>query len=317
MSQTTCHEYKSCMFGSLKDGNSSIECYGYRSCERAFIIKGDEIKCLGSFSCYETTNIIGQRLISCEGLGSCANVESISGLGISSWVRCYGELSCLNSTMQDITSASCYGDHSCVDSQITSGSYNRLYGNLAALNTVLYSNYSDTYFYYFEGFESGYNATIICGDGHTCLVYCNGNSCKNLHLQCADNGNALCVFDINCINAQYDEINCPDGYQIPSDINEMPSLINVTMSTLENSRSVCNSSNYNINCDDYQDSKCYNQEISISTTYTNEPSTICCTGYQSCYNATNITTRGNDSSGDIDIRCDGSDVIASDFRTYP
>ena len=46
----------------------------------------------------------------------------------------------------------------------------------------------------FEGGQSGYNATIICGNGHYCGISCFGGSCNNLTLICDGN----CTFMIDC-----------------------------------------------------------------------------------------------------------------------
>ena len=80
----------------------------------------------------------------------------------------------------------------------------------------------------------------------------------------------------------------------------MPSLRNLTTSTIENSVNPCYSNITNaINCDDY------NECSSISI---NNNAPICCTSYLGCYNSTNITNSislNNSIIKNTAIRCDG------------
>ena len=59
--------------------------------------------------------------------------------------------------------------------------------------------------FYFRGSQSGYNATVICGDGHQCYIFCDGNGCNGLNVEC--NG---CILSIDCDDAELSDI-CPDG----------------------------------------------------------------------------------------------------------
>ena len=235
------------------------------------------------------------RTLYCSGLSSCANAGFLNA---SFEIECTGEQSCSNTrlfgndrdTWQNIE---CSADQSCSNSMIWWCRNNYINGNLAGKNSQFYSNCGNGFYdatYQFYGFESGYNSSIICADGETCHIDCRGNSCSNLIIKCASddtintNTNAttesplsLCTLNINCDYAQYDDHNCPNGYKLPSNINDMPSLINVTMSTWDNSYNSCFASN--LNCADhylhYED-KCDSADEKLIST-ANNPSPLCCT----------------------------------------
>ena len=217
--------------------------------------------------------------------------------------------SCSNSTIATtwiVQDVYCYGDRSCANSDITIHDKVFLYGHLSGFNTKFYG-YDPDIIYHFVGFSSGYNATIYCDTDNSCNIKCYSNGCDNLSLQCINGNDSSCIFYKDCRYAQYDENNCPSGYKIISaDFDEMPSILNVTsaVSSLKNSYSPCNKSY--VNCVDYNDSQLACNGF-IDTTLDN-PSSICCTGYQSCKSVNNITAVvDNTTTGykPAAIRCDG------------
>lgn len=120
---------------------------------------------------------------------------------------------------------------------------------------------------------------------------------------------------INCDGAEKSEI-CPDGTDISvldliTDIDmnliyEIPSLVNVTMSTYENSFIPCYWQQTGaIVCEDFIEC---NQGYLVSN-----GSTICCQGFFSCSASINITTTIDTVENTIALRCDGhaacSDVV--------
>ena len=302
--QTQCHLEEECIFATLSSSTDDIECYGYRSCEQASSItstNGAYIWCDGAYSCYkaliiQTTSTSDVATLNCRGLFSCAFVQSISIANGN--VNCRSEQSCINSmlTLSPDRYILCTGYRSCANTIATSGTF-ILHGSLSSINATFYSNAATTT-YQFWGFESGYNSTVICNDSHTCIIECYGNGCADVTLQCATSG--MCTFMVDCQFAQFDEINCPVGYQLPSDINPMPSLRNMTVSTWENSYALCKNSTKH--CHDYEEC---NSEPVVTTD--DNPSPICCTGSRSCNYATNISAFiGNGSH--TAIRCDAEDA---------
>ena len=316
----SCSESKSCQSADISTGLDNIRCAGSESCTNATLATSNGwIYCDGSYACEGAQSIVITsdaaiyHDIDCNGLFSCANVESISNQHFS--VDCRGEQSCVNTNITAADYVYCRGDSSCRQSHIAVKYQLYADGSLSALDSVLYSNNSDyTVDFLFRGYESGHNATVICGDGHSCEVKCYGNGCANLQTECVGS----CTLTINCDSgaAQYDEINCPNGYTLPSnsstritdiDIPLMPSLLTVTISTHENSRDLYNRSNFY--CGDYQDSQCYNEDLSVI----NESFPVCCLGYYSCggYNISMIDMSvSNQLQAEynitpVGIRCDG------------
>ena len=85
-------------------------------------------------------------------------------------------------------------------------------------------------------------------------------------------------------------LNKKKGFQLPSYLYSIPSLLDVEMSTIEDSLNTCNSSlTGGTNCEDW--GGCSSQLFDDT-----EP--ICCTGYGAC------STSGNMTTADSNIRCD-------------
>ena len=323
-----CWAGESCLSTNLTIGTGYLECLGYRSCAGTTMINSGSgvIKCSGSYACHnaykiERTSTTDTSAIHCHALASCANVGLIKNT--NGPINCYAEQSCMNSTMV-ITGNNnifCQGDHSCANSRIFSNGNVDLTGNLGGLNTIVLNNDTNATtrtHYFLTGFESGKNLTIICGEGNTCYVNCYGKSCHDLIYKCSLASDAdgddddSCTLYINCDSAQYDDIHCPNGYIIPNSISDLPSLMNVTMSTFENTVSVCNSSDITYKCNNWHQATCYSQSINTR----DNPSPICCNGAFSCEKAKNITgIISSNSSSDTAIRCDAFHSC-SDVSTF-
>ena len=218
------------------------------------------IECYGAYSCYKAQSLLSVSSSSsgyvwCWGLSSCAKAGII--LTKYGGIECSGERSCAETTMinlQEVYGIYCRGDSACAHSTIISVGYHTMDSNLAAFNTTFIAN--DTYAtdenqYLFFGFQSGYNATIICNNHeYGCNVECYGNGCVGLTLECVNGtGTDDCpMFEVDCDYAQYDEIICPDGYTLPSDIDEMPSLLSTSVGFDSNyDENICNLNIISIN----------------------------------------------------------------------
>ena len=350
---TKCYEHLSCHNQSIKTQSSDIECFGYRGCENGRLTmttnNGDSsIYCEGSFSCYQALinitdtsgddNLDYNNDVLCHGLLSCDSSNIVNDNG---YIYCYGEQSCSNATLTTTYSGSfpgrvyCDGDNSCSNSIITIGDTGYFRGNRAIENSIIYSDKSnqDGVFYLY-GFSSGNNATIICNSGETCKIHCISNGCSNLTTKCFNvNSNSFddtaCDIEIECQGAEYDEINCPNVPQKPSDIAHItiPLLLNESLTTYKTSFIACdyNSSNDHnsiVICDDYMDEQCTPHktlETALGSNI-NNTSPICCIGKESCTTATYIEVAiigDNDKQTGapvVGIRCDGasscSDIMA-------
>lgn len=214
-----CYNSQSCVSQSIMvNGSSIIECYGYRSCERALHLENigsGNIRCYGVYSCYNAT-LIKQTSdvyanIECFGLFSCAKVGTI--VQPYAGTMCYGEKSCYDTKILAIVpdyDVWCSGDRACQDTEIITQRDVYFQGHLSGLNSNLYSNDSFT-IYQFFGAESGYNATVHCGDFHICWIFCYGNACNKLSWTQGTSS----TLQFNCDqNAEFSDA-CPDGKYIP------------------------------------------------------------------------------------------------------
>ena len=141
---------------------------------------------------------------------------------------------------------------------------------------------------------SGYDATVVCNDGQTCLISCSGDSCNYLTLKC----NGTCNFIVIC-GFRGESSNICDlsntgtagevGYELNNEYSLYKSELNNSLSitNFDNSLYLCNNNISAINCDDFEECS-YNQLISNI----NNSIAICCTASKSCADAYNITTKG-------------------------
>lgn len=322
-----CHDSHECaLVDVISNATSEVECYGHYSCAQAGLIEtigSYEIQCFGSYSCYKadliqrtTASGAGDDSISirCDALFSCAFVDFIHNY--NGTVRCRGVKSCF-ATKITIESSSfndyvqCDSNQACSNSIITSHGLNIIHGYAAAQNSIFYSN-SSIVTYRFRAMDSGYNATIVCGTNHTCTIDCHSNACSNLHLMCngsdssyniSNSVNEACFFNISCSSAEESDI-CPDGYKLTqTDSYPLPNVLNVTMTTYDNSIDPCYSPLTNAeSCEGFRECR--------SDNFNNENVSICCSGYYSCLEVTNMTTlvyvnESKSNSEFVAIRCDG------------
>ena len=191
--------YQCALKAQIPPANSSegsIDCWGDNSCRQVERIQVSSILyCHGSYSCYNSDTVVSGG-IWCYGLYSCAFVSNLTQLGT---LFCHGELSCFGSTIYDHANYNlqCYGDRSCSNSIVYGGYEHRIYGHLAAQDSLFFSTQSGAT-YLFIGRDSGNGAQVICQNGHECVVNCYANACNQLELIC-DNCTSI---DLNCTYAQ-------------------------------------------------------------------------------------------------------------------
>ena len=261
-----CDEEFSCAGQSIENW---IECYGYFSCAFSSSILNAVnawIDCTSSHACFgsrliNNTNSYGNdQSILCDGLRSCSNVSLIYNHFGDVW--CHGELSCANSTIQlNNGILYVYGDRSIMNSRIIGGKRIRVNSRLGAYNTT-FINTQNNAFYQFDGTASGKDATIVCGNNHTCSVYCSGDACIGLKVVC----DGECNFDIDCDYSVKSGI-CGGGVSV-SDYKDQfmfASLFNASMSI-----TAIDDVNY------------YNYYSSNDTQIEIEPISIQCNDYQEC-----------------------------------
>ena len=304
---TVCHDAYSCEENTITETDSGhVQCYGYHSCFEATItVSGSsDISCYGSYSCYKAVDLSidttsGDYDIDCWGLFSCAFVDTM--YNYDGDIECMGELSCYQSNLEIGTNGgqdylNVQGDHAAAQSTLTGGYHNQAMGSYSWQNATVYGIFDSSNFNLF-GHNAGYGATIICGSGLTCNINCRGNGCNDIALTC----DGSCTLNIDCTSAEKSD-NCPTGYEIPSFI-DLPSLLDIELSTYDNSYNPCFSTITDaINCGDYDECN--------GDTFNNQSTPVCCTSYQACLLAGNITNSISESdlsSSIIDetaIRCD-------------
>ena len=325
-----CNDAKSCYEELITWSEGNVNCYGDYSCASASLIEQSgthNIRCNGAYSCFESTKLVGinnSSRINCHGLYSCAFIYNITSFGS---VHCYGELSCFGSIIDnssEYSSLYCYGDRSCANSTIKSPINTYLYGHLSGHNTTFITDNTTTYVgpynkcrynYYFYGAFSGYQTTIYCGLLCTCYVYCDDATCRDYMTLVCDGGGG-CAYGFN-----YDGYGGNPAAYIYSSASSttftLQSIENVTsMSNLDNSgNGICESTTSdNINEFTEDVKNCGNYQECANTTnvkLNHENNTICCTAFESCYGAMNITADLDSkySSGldyGVAVRCDGS-----------
>ena len=357
-----CNETKECEGESIRtDDGDGIRCVGSYSCFNGatlFVASSDgNIHCQGSYSCFKAEKIHARSTINsgdiyCSGLYSCANVIDKIQNG-NEYVACSGELSCFGSTIyvevnqgEDLF---CYGDRSCsnVISYVTQESL--MYGFLSGMNGIFQDHESSngvSTIWKFKGYQSGYNARVICGnDEDECTVKCYADSCNfNLTSQCSelDSGDldtGDCTIIYNCSMAEQSEL-CPYGYKRSSfsyQLEEKLYDIEVLIS-INGEESIVNLWDYkdvfnldldvylsgigmtSLNNSDY-DNVCHSNTNSnkyicdgyrtcagIGSISTNSDNIggICCSGGKACVSVTNISSYANEI---IDLNGIGFDYV--------
>ena len=294
-----CHDAYSCALAYIS--TSRIECYGYHSCHQASLQTTSTIWCIGGYSCFGATRVYSSDgSVQCYGLGSCAMIESIGN--INEPLYCGAQLACYQSNIH-AQSIWCAAERSCANSIAYIERYVWIYGYLGAQNSTFYSTDSSSD-YYFYGPYSGNNATIICGNNHTCSVHCYNNGCNILSLVC----NGTCNFVISCDDEAEKSDVCPNGIIMNSTTNFI-FLPQVTLSSFAEIytnyvTTPCYTPITNaIHCDD-------NKECAYSTSLDTSDihAPICCASYRACASVNNITSiipLNSSVINSVAIRCDG------------
>ena len=188
-----------------------LECFGGNMTS----IDNAIIKCEALGSCANSRKIDGNNTyIDCMGRSSCQNVDIISVIDYTSYVRntaggylsssytnilntsiqCQGELSCYNiNIIKNAETIYCDGYKSCYNSIFYNNIRNIFGTSLFSLsNTIIYSSntttdksiYNPDLQVSFYSFYSGFNSTIICNNNDYCTVNCEGNGCTNVNFIC-------------------------------------------------------------------------------------------------------------------------------------
>lgn len=167
--------------------NGITYCSGIASCQNAVIQTGYYTQCSGLYSCFKA-EIISSDTIDCDGIRSCESAT----LQTSDALVCDGEKSC---QYADIEAFNIYGN-----------------GELSLYDAVIDSNDNNYIYVRVNGINAGKDATVICRSGKVCKIYCSGNGCDGLNLNCLS-GSTCSVTPSSCTvntdGAVIDGITCP------------------------------------------------------------------------------------------------------------
>ena len=225
---------------------SRIECRASHSCIESRLLSGDFFL-FGVLSAFDSnisgTNIYGDKMYL---LGACAAAKS--------------QISLVNRTLV------CYGDSSCRDSSMSpfTGTFYEIeaFGAYSAQNAIIHSAQTTTI--KFWGYKSGYNASVICQNGHICDINCLTQSdCENM--ECIGGG-------------------CAITYLHSSSFTNQNVIENDAFDILTSKDEECNESG-SVAYDDYRE---HFNGGTISAT-----ATTCCRGYTSCRFSRRISALDN------------------------
>eukprot|EP01083_Nonionella_stella_P086198 239296_1 len=169
-----------CWIGYECSGQSIIETqqssiYGYKSLygSNTSIETSNGVYCSGAFSCshlsFLSKSSHNEHYVQCYGAYSCFGIETII---ISTALACHGYHSCSNSNIST-ERIYCRGDKSCSYVQISNTSNTsdvRGEGAFSLYNAEIYSSRDLTVT--LDGYQAGFQGTIICRAGDSCTVNC-------------------------------------------------------------------------------------------------------------------------------------------------
>ena len=297
--QVSCNEAYSCNNTKILASGDAVDCYGFYSCAKTRITTNREINCWGSYSCYNSDVLYATTngyAIYCHGVFSCAFVSNLTSHGR---VNCESESSCQGTNLYVPDSndvIDCGGARSCENATLFIGFHLDADGYLAMKNAKIYSVDSSVSLT-FQGAFSGDGAEVICGNGHTCSISCHINGCNNLTLTCAA-GNGTCTFDISCTEDAEESDVCNRVTKTNFTLPRIEDVEDVIWSDYNNSYVTCAPGNVGVNCGDSQE--CYQDNSPLTN---NVNGSLCCSGYQGCYDTYNLTTINNNI-----VRCDGKEA---------
>ena len=270
--------------------NGDVTSEGYKSNYGPLTnITADHIYLRGAFAMTKAQYMESTAAIygsSCSGDSSCSQVKEL----VASNLFCYSMNSC--SHIEDLkTSLQCTGELSCAYSTIRgSGQINGL-GSFSLMNTNIFSNggiRAD-----FEGYYAGFNATLTCNSGDSCVIVCAGSGCgylkiisesgSSINVICSESNGKPCpiIINSNSNNSDY-QSSIPNEIPWYSDDEDQSQLSNKMDEICENA--INNNSINHIVYDDYQ------QGLYESITSANNIDVICGRGWDTFVGSSNLVS---------------------------
>ena len=214
------------------------------------------------------------------------------------YIDCSGEKSCFNSILYHYSTGYtllCGGFESCMLTNIYAKFHIEWLGLFSGKKSYIQSHDTDNRFI-FEGALSGYGATIVCNDGHTCVVRCYGDNCNDLTL--IELGG---TFSVTCYYDAKQSSVCPNGKQLSSFMYEIPNLVNLSISDSDQNEYICNPDYESINAIHCSNRKECEYDSHLTN---NNNGTICCSADDGCRDISNLVLNGTNNPNQTSVRCD-------------
>lgn len=263
-----------------RKGSTNIQILGASAARNIYSIEGEGIYCQSSLACADTiTHITSNDTIACRGLGSCYNTTMATGSADpdTHWARCQATAACANSIIKTSSYVLASGAYSLMGSTVYSW---RDDINNGPSNYALYFN--------FDGWFSGFNATIICDDSMaSCFVRCyNIHACNYTRIIC-NNGafcSTTCTNNADCPEIEYnvtidDTITAVTDTRTANIADFDPYYVD-TISLIKEEDNRCDNEAGSIKFDEYSIN--YGNNVSILDGKNNSNSNICCRAFVAC-----------------------------------
>ena len=194
------------------DDDDSLQCRGYKANSglNSSIVATDDARIFigGAFGCYKIGSITSEHYLYIFGSHG-ASFGDIDASG----AHVYSAAGLSNARFDSRGFfISCNGDMSCFGANITYAAVIDAYGSFSLSNAVIDSNGQDLEISFY-GFFAGFNSVINCGSGDICNIYCYGNGCYTLTLNCEEIGYDYDYETTTSCNVHYcnefENIDCP------------------------------------------------------------------------------------------------------------
>lgn len=282
------------------------------------ITAASEVYCAGAYSCSRMAAITSSNLLF---LGDNSGSHSSGLFDNGLTMACFGIASCAYSQLTSDDVLGCYGDQSCAYSNISNTPFIGGYGAYSLRNGFIHSKdvLDDIMTVELSGYHAGLNLTIFCDESPiepimTCQIYCYNNGCFMTQITCVETA--------YCIVYTCDEDDITTGCVFVATELDTPEEIRNLGLTVENYQMLYDilehSNDYEMECNNNKNN--YTNSVVFDTvadsvssvTITQNNGHICCRGYESCYQFSNIETFGSDSTNVIcsgHRSCAGSTII--------
>lgn len=182
----SCNGEFECVDQTITSGDDNIFASGYKSISGIDtdieVTDGGVIYIQGGFGCHEIGYVNTDGFIHNNAANGVMSAGSLVVRGIYNYCSVGATDTIITSDGSYVT---CFADFTCKNSLIKASGNLKAQGFQSLHSAEIFSATNDPSIYFY-GYYSGYNATITCESGDTCDIYCYGNGCYGLFLDCHD-----------------------------------------------------------------------------------------------------------------------------------